>query len=57
MKIELIRSYEEINTDPGKVETIDNLWNPEKQISSLLNYSKFLTSESPSSKKAKFHLK
>ena len=33
------------------------LWNPEKWISSLLNYSQFLTSELPSSKKARFHLK
>lgn len=40
-----------MKVDPGRMETIENLWNSEKQISPSLNYSKFLISESPSSKK------
>lgn len=39
--------------DPDRVEAIENSRNSEKQISSLLNYLKFLTSESLSFKKKK----
>lgn len=39
--------------DPDRGETNENLWNSEKQISSLLSYLKFLTSESLSFQKKK----
>lgn len=45
--------WREKQMDPDRVDTTENLWNSEKQISSLLNYLKFLISESLSKKKSK----